>query len=70
MFLFLFFLFFYYFSRKKFMALLAFAIAVNGASTLGFTINCQNPTAPTTQAGVTSSPGFSLYTASFSYPYG
>lgn len=52
------------------MALLAFAIAVNGASTLGFTINCQTQQVTTPGPAVTSSPGFSLYTASFSYPYG
>ncbi len=52
------------------MALLAFAIAVNGASSLGFTVNCLPAQTTTPTTGVTSSPGFSLYTASFSYPYG
>ena len=52
------------------MALLAFAIAVNGASTLAFTVNCVPSTQTTTGSGTTPSPGYTQYSASFSYPYG
>lgn len=50
-----------------FMALLAFAIAVNGASNLIFTVNCV-PTS-TTATGTTQQPGYTQYSSSYSYPY-
>lgn len=50
------------------MALLAFAIAVNGSSTVYISVKCDsssNPAAATTSKG----PSISLYQGDFRYPY-
>ncbi len=63
------------------MALLAFAIAVNGSSSVGISINCSYPPTTTTTTSspnasstsssstTTFSPGSLLYVAEYSYPY-
>lgn len=57
------------------MALLAFSIAVNGSSSAYFIIYCSPPSIPTSTATTlqstssSSSYGYILYQAAFSYPY-